>query len=446
MSGMTIYRSDVSFLSHSNPLLIERNAVEFRRLHKLLDSADEFFAKAERVDWISEGRERYVTRLRQAVEVADTLSAGFRKAWKALSDYGEAVTTAKRHYESGVRAEELLAEVIAREAQAVTPTARSATPMKQWEDLRGTTGFLDWAAELGVDFEAIREEGERYYRQARDHYEDAHRVESEARQVCVRALGTAYASVPEIRGRFPDALPVLRGLKLLHTEAREARDDPHVHLHGTGTKVDAIPSVGPQVLRSESLVRIRALAAQFPDATGNNYWWWSNSDEDRRSYISANKDVVVAAAREAGLPPEMIAGIAWKEVEGDPGFLDDGAYTGRGADLPFAENVDRTSMGPISIQIRRAAEVLGYDPLHLTDLQREQVRNALLDPATNLFIAAEHLAQLKAESEFADVPPESMTRDQMQQLAVRYNGEGEAAERYGRSFTANLDQAKEALQ
>ncbi|MFD0120193.1 hypothetical protein [Streptomyces virginiae] len=61
----------------------------------------------------------------------------------------------------------------------------------------------------------------------------------------------------------------------------------------------------------------------------------------------------------------------------------------------------------------------------------------------------EQEAQLKAESGFADVPPEQMTRAQMQEIAARYNVgpyyESEAAQGYGRGFERKLDQAKEAL-
>ncbi|NUK05786.1 hypothetical protein HRW20_33065 [Streptomyces lunaelactis] len=50
---------------------------------------------------------------------------------------------------------------------------------------------------------------------------------------------------------------------------------------------------------------------------------------------------------------------------------------------------------------------------------------------------------------FADVPPEQMTRAQMQELAARYNGgpyyESEDAQGYGRGFDRKVDQAKEAL-
>lgn len=83
---------------------------------------------------------------------------------------------------------------------------------------------------------------------------------------------------------------------------------------------------------------------------------------------------------------------------------------------------DNTCMGPVAIQVRRGAEVLGYDPEHLTDQQRGMVETTLQDPAQNMFIASEYLAQLKAESEFADVPAEEMTPAQYQELAARYNG------------------------
>ncbi|MGW3726862.1 hypothetical protein [Streptomyces sp. NPDC000851] len=99
--------------------------------------------------------------------------------------------------------------------------------------------------------------------------------------------------------------------------------------------------------------------------------------------------------------------------------------------------------------VRRGAEVLGYDPDHLTDQQRGTVEEALQDPAQNIFIASEYLAQLKAESEFADVPAEEMTPAQYQELAARYNGgpywQTDDAQAYGRGFTNNLDDARNAL-
>ncbi|MFE9929184.1 hypothetical protein [Streptomyces sp. NPDC005533] len=59
------------------------------------------------------------------------------------------------------------------------------------------------------------------------------------------------------------------------------------------------------------------------------------------------------------------------------------------------------------------------------------------------------ITQLKAESGFADVLPEDMTREQMRELAARYNGgpycEGSGAQAYGRLFDGNLGGAGRAL-
>lgn len=442
------YRADVEFLEDANPALIDRNAAEFRRLHTLIESTDDAFRRATGVEWESEARDLYVQRLKESKSLADALSTGFHQAASALARYADAVTTAKEHYKNGKSAEGRLSEVMSREASAITPTARAAEPLRQWEDLRGTTGIGDFFAELTVDIDAIKEEAERYYNQTKDHYGDALRVESEARQKCVSDLKVAYKSIPDYQGTIADPEKFLKGLGPLGVEAREAREHPNVQLPGAGPKVDSIPTVGDKVVVSETLMRIANRVDGLPGGQGNNYWLWSNSDEGRREYISGNKELIKAAAADSGLPPEMVAGIAWQEVEGDPGWLDDAAYEGRKI-IPGSEDPDRTSLGPMAIQVRRAAEVLGYDPHNLTDMQRDVVLDAVKDPAKNTFIASEYLAQLKAESSFADVPPEKMTRAQMQELAARYNGGpyygSDAAQAYGRGFDSRLDQAKEAL-
>ncbi|MCX4633170.1 hypothetical protein [Streptomyces sp. NBC_01443] len=442
------YRNEVIFLEDVNPALIGRNAAEFRRLHTLIESTDDTFRRATKIEWESEARDLYVARLRETKSLAEALSGAFRGAGSALTLYADAVTTAKWHLKSGKYTEKRLSEVMEREKDATTPRWRGAEPLRQWEDMRATTGVLDFLSELAVDVDAIREEAESLYHQTRNHYDDALRAESEAREKCIADITTAYRSIPEFKGTLPDPGHLLKDLRPLRAEAREARDNPHVRLPGAGSKVDAIPSTGRDVIVSETLMRIDNLVTGLPEAQGNNYWLPSKSDEGRREYISHNSELIKAAATESGLAPEMIAGIAWQEVQGDPGVMDDLARAGRSF-LPGSEDPDRTSMGPMSVQVRRAAEVLGYDPHHLTDAQRQVVVDAVKDPAKNIFIASEYLAQLKAESSFADVPPEEMTREQMRELAARYNGgpyyQGDGAQAYGRLFDAGLDDAGRAL-
>jgi hypothetical protein len=205
---------------------------------------------------------------------------------------------------------------------------------------------------------------------------------------------------------------------------------------------------GDEVAVSAVLQRIRTRLEGLPEGRGTHYWLRSNSDEERSAYISANHELIRAAAHDCGLPPEMLAGIAWQEIEGDPRLVDDLAYQGRKI-IPGTEDPDKTSMGPLAVQVRRAAEVLGYDPHQLTGMQRRVVMEAVRDPRQNIFIAAEYLAHLKSESEFAGVAPEQLTRPQLQELATRYNGgpyyQVGAAQAYGRAFAENLDAAKDAL-
>lgn len=444
------YRADVEFLDTSNPQLIERTAAEYGRLHTLLASCDDDFRKAGKVEWESEHRERYTGRLKEALDLAEHLAAAFRRVRKALDDYAAAVEQARGHFESGQTSEERLVEVMSREAVAITPTARAAEPLRQWEDLRGTTGFLDWVAELTADVDAIREEAEHYYNATRNHYGDAERVESAAREDCVHEIRAALRSLPDFRGGDSGYPALLVGaVDALRREVTEASHDPNAQLSGTGTKVDSIPGVSSDTTVSPTLQRIRDRLARLPGAQDHYLYLPSDDDAGRRAYIAGNKALINDAARNSGLPPEMVAGIAWMEVEGDPSWIDEAAYGVR-RHVPGTGEADQTSMGPIAIQIRRSAEVLGYDPENLTDAQREEVVGATKDPGQNIYLASEYLAQVKAESEFADVPPEQMTREQMQQLAARYNGgpyhRSDHAQAYGRGFDESVGEAKRALE
>ncbi|QIQ03203.1 hypothetical protein [Streptomyces liangshanensis] len=208
---------------------------------------------------------------------------------------------------------------------------------------------------------------------------------------------------------------------------------------------------------SEALRGIRRRLDALPEGRGNGYWLPARTDRPRRAYIAANSPLLRAAAQYAGLPAEMLAGIAWQEVEGLPRGVDDVAYAVRRvvravAPGPFARRVrdaDKTSMGPLAVQVRRAAEVLGYDPGTLAGRQRRVVVRAVKEPRQNIFIAAAYLAQLRTECDFAAIPPERLTPDHLQELAARYNGgpyyRVPAAQRYARAFTRDLPAARAAL-
>lgn len=461
MSGGISHRKDVEYLEGCNPPLVERNADEFKRLHDMLVAVDPSAERAEKhTRWKSEGSGHYEARLTEARKLLTQLAEGYHKAAAALSDYASALVVAKAHYSNGRANERSLANLIHTKGTAITREAQEAEPMRQWEDMRATTGVMDFFAELTMDVDDIRDDANRLHDSAGGDFHLAKVTEHEAREICVHQLKQAYDLLPDFRMGFVQRVDIVPAIADLRREAAEARTNPLTRLPGSGPKQDYYPVAGNDIV-SPTLRDIRLQVANLPGAR-DSYWTPPSNAQERADWIAANKDIIKAAARNSGLPPGMVAGIAWQEIGGQPGILDDITDTLREqADSPLSPiapeslpwrlggDPDNTSMGPIAIQVRRGAEVLGYDPDHLTDQQRGMVEDSLQDPAQNIFIASEYLAQLKAESEFADVPAEEMTPAQYQELAARYNGgpywQTDDAQAYGRGFTNNLDEARNAL-
>ncbi|GAA4044038.1 hypothetical protein [Streptomyces shaanxiensis] len=455
------YHADVEFLEDCNPALIERNAQEFTRMRDLLDSVEDPVKRAkDGTRWESVHRESYDERLVQVASLVRGLSDGFGKARNALLGYADAVTDAKQHLETGIHHEARLDALVASVATAITRTAQAAEPMRRWEDIRETTGFLDWIAEIGVDADSIREDAEREYSAAEAAFSRARTLEENARRDCLGRLQTAYADLPDFRGGdFKDGQDVIGWIApMIEEAAQAARMDDDTRLPGGDLRKNPFPGAGDARV-SPALQDIRNQLKSLPE--GDSLWLLDEFG-GRDRWIGDNKELINAAAQQTGLPPDMIAGIAWKEVGGKPYVLDSVTETVREAAEgwaspvvpdnlpgPLAGDRDNTSYGPMAVQIRRAAEVLGYDPDRLSEDQRDEIRGALKDPAQNLFIASKYLANLKAESEFADVPADRMTAAQYRELAARYNGgpyyQGEQAQAYADDFEAHRAEAGRAL-
>ncbi|MYZ08786.1 hypothetical protein GT028_15575 [Streptomyces sp. SID2999] len=367
--------------------LVERNAQEFKRLHALLTQVLPSAEKAEKhTEWKSEGSKDYESRLTEARKLVSQLAEGCDKAALALVDYAIALGVAKAHYSNGKANEQALAELIHTKGTAITREAQEAEAMRQWEDMRATTGVMDFLAEMTMDVDDIRDDANRLHDAAGGDFHLAGTTEHEARELCLHRLKQAYDLLPDFRLGLVDRVNIVGAIPALRREAAEASANPLTRLAGSGPKQDYYPTAGHGPV-SPTLQNIRLQIA-------------------------------------GPIAPESLP---WR-LAGDP---------------------DNTSMGPIAIQVRRGAEVLGYDPDNLTDQQRNVVEDSLQDPAQNIFIASEYLAQLKAESEFADVPAEEMTPAQYQELAARYNGgpywQDSQAQGYGRGFMNNLNDAKGAL-
>jgi hypothetical protein len=114
---------------------------------------------------------------------------------------------------------------------------------------------------------------------------------------------------------------------------------------------------------------------------------WAHKDR----FVHGMRDTIRAAATEYDLPPELIAGVAFNEYGGtDP--IKFGVFEFRKTFQPG--KADETSIPPMSLQVRRAEQSLGYDT-GANEENRNEVVGALLNASTSVAIAAKHLSDLR---------------------------------------------------
>lgn len=145
------------------------------------------------------------------------------------------------------------------------------------------------------------------------------------------------------------------------------------------------------------------------------------------AWVAGHKASIIRYSRMYGLPPVLLAGIAWNEVGGKPDEVDVPAYIGRTFDhlgdpllepLTITKPPRETSVGDVQIQLRRAAETLGLDFDKLSALDRAKLLECLYDEEANLEIVARHLWQLKE----MDFPNRAALGDEeIRIIGARYN-------------------------
>lgn len=147
-------------------------------------------------------------------------------------------------------------------------------------------------------------------------------------------------------------------------------------------------------------------------------------------WVRNNRLSIASAARRSKIPPELLAGVCWIEVGGDPSFIDRVAFEIRSFDwsgppwvdryLTITNNPAKTSFGPVSIQVRTAARTLGLEPSEMSTTLQRSLAMCLERDVFNIDVVALHLRQLIDHDGFHENLP-NLTMDQVRVVGARYN-------------------------
>jgi len=142
-------------------------------------------------------------------------------------------------------------------------------------------------------------------------------------------------------------------------------------------------------------------------------------------YVHAMRDPINAAAARFDIPAILLAGTVYNEVGGSD-MIKPYVYHLRDL-LAGSEVADRTSLGPTSLQPRRALASLGYDPAHVHfSIKKEVVQSLVHDNAFAIFVCAKHLSDLR-DLFFARQGARDLADDDLVMLGARYDFGPDAA-------------------
>ena len=148
------------------------------------------------------------------------------------------------------------------------------------------------------------------------------------------------------------------------------------------------------------------------------------------AWVQHNKVLIKSSATQYKMPPELLAGVCWIEVGGDPDFVDRVAFEVRAFDwsgppwvdknLTITKNPSKTSFGSVSIQLRTAAQTLGLNPAEMSTTQLSDLASCLQKDVFNIEVVARHLRQLIDHDGLQKNPP-LLTMEQVRIVGARYN-------------------------
>jgi len=268
------YRDAVEYIEEMNPAHVRAVGEECLRTKGIIKSAlPTLTGLSGKVEWRSDARDLYERRLNETIDLAEGLHDGFDKAGAAIIDYVEAQERAKRRVAEGIAAEKSLGDLIAPIVATQSLVVRVADPLRQWHDLRSTTGPSDFLIELGQRdaIDKVRPQADALWNAATTAYDDAIRLETEARRDALPRLKAAYEMLPDflanskLSGEIVDKTPGLEDV-------------------GTGNKYHIGPPTKPSL----------TFDSDFP--------YDPNAEPTAGDYLSWNKWRLMLRAAQAGRP------------------------------------------------------------------------------------------------------------------------------------------------
>ncbi len=148
------------------------------------------------------------------------------------------------------------------------------------------------------------------------------------------------------------------------------------------------------------------------------------------TWVQHHRAAIRVAAGNHAFPPELLAGVCWVEVAGDPSGIDRVAFEVRAFDwsgpawvdqhMTITREPSKTSFGAVSMQLRTAAHTLGLDANKMDGSQLRSLATCLENDAFNIQTVARHLRQILDKDGLQKQPP-ALDMDAVRVAGARYN-------------------------
>lgn len=147
------------------------------------------------------------------------------------------------------------------------------------------------------------------------------------------------------------------------------------------------------------------------------------------AWVKKHRSLIITTAINYRLPPELLAGVCWIEVGGDPNAIDRVAFEIRIIDWSGPDYIDsnftvstspaKTSFGFVSMQLRTAAETMGLNADEMSDSELRELSECLEKDTYNIRLVAMHLRQL---ADYDRLPSHlSISMNDVKIIGARYN-------------------------